>query len=129
MTNTYVTYSPPVNSSTELSTVPIGTDTPANRFCILQTEPARTLPQIAKVPYVAFTGEASPHITYDHCVIAFLQQAGVPNVNWIKLGDIGIHGNAHFSFLEKNNLVIAAVVDRWMRDTASNSTLRTIPGL
>jgi hypothetical protein len=64
------------------------------------------------------TGEASPHITYDHCIINYLEQAGV-RPEWIKLGDVGIHGNGHFSYLEKNSLEIAALVDRWMssRDT------------
>ena len=37
-------------------------------------------------------------------------------VEWIKLGDIGIHGNGHFSFLEKNNLQIAAVVESWIKE-------------
>ena len=56
------------------------------------------------------TGEASPHITYDHCTIAYLEQCGVA-VDWVKLADHGIHGNGHFSYLEKNNLKIAALVE------------------
>ena len=91
------------------------TDTPARRACIYQAEPARTLPQIAKVPYVALTGDASIHITWDQCVINYLHQAGVA-AEWIKLGEIGIHGNGHFSFIEKNNLEVAAVAERWIKD-------------
>lgn len=72
------------------------------------------LPNIASVPYVAITGAASPHITYDHCVIAYLQQTG-GSPDWIKLGDIGITGNAHFAHLELNNLEIAEVIHEWIQ--------------
>jgi hypothetical protein len=115
LTNTRITYDPPANSPSDLKTVSNETDTPARRSCIYQAQPARKLPQIAKVKYLALTGEASPHITYDQCVVNYLRQAGV-EVEWIKLGDIGIHGNGHFSFLEKNNLQIAAVVESWIKE-------------
>lgn len=93
----------------------MGTDTPGNRSCILQTGSLiHTLPNIASVPFVALTGSASPHITYDHCVIAYLQQTG-GSPDWIKLGDIGITGNGHFAHLELNNLEVAAVVHDWIQ--------------
>ncbi|KAL8646920.1 MAG: hypothetical protein Q9226_006653, partial [Calogaya cf. arnoldii] len=114
LTNTRITYDPPVDSPADMRTVNNEIDTPALRSCIYQAEPARKLPQIARVPYVALTGEASPHITYDHCVVNYLRQAGV-KVDWIKLGDINIHGNGHFSFLEENNLRVAAVVEKWIK--------------
>ena len=84
-------------------------------MCIRDSSPARQLRNIAKVPYVALTGAASPHITYDHCTMAYLNQAGV-KTDWIKLGDIGIEGNGHCLCLEKNNLEIAAVVEQWIRN-------------
>jgi hypothetical protein len=114
LTNTPITYSPAANSSSDLSTETVGTDTPALRSCIMQTEPARQLPEIAKVPYVALTGSASPHITYDQCVIDYLIQAGVA-AEWIKLGDKGIYGNGHFGYLELNSAEIAAVVHEWIQ--------------
>ncbi|KAL9593721.1 MAG: hypothetical protein Q9219_007418 [cf. Caloplaca sp. 3 TL-2023] len=114
LTNTPITYEPPVQSASDLKTVNNETDTPALRSCIYQAEPARKLPQIAKVPYVALTGEASPHITYDQCVVNYLRQAGV-KVDWIKLGEIGIKGNGHFGFLELNNGKIADVVLDWIK--------------
>jgi hypothetical protein len=36
---------------------------------------------------------------------------GLTNYQWIKLADIGIEGNAHFMFLEKNNQEIAAAIN------------------
>ncbi|KAK8199774.1 Alpha/Beta hydrolase protein [Phyllosticta capitalensis] len=113
LTTTEIGYVPALNSSSDLETVTVGEDTAGNRSCIMQTEPAHQLPNIAKVPYVAFTGAASPHITYDHCLINYLKQAGV-DPEWIKLGDLGILGNGHFMYLEKNSDEIAAVVLDWM---------------
>ena len=114
LTNTPITYDPAAAASSDLTKVVVGEDTVGNRSCIMQTEPARQLPEIAKVPYVALTGSASPHITYDHCVINYLRQAGVA-AEWIKLGDRGIYGNGHFGYLELNSVEIANVVYEWIR--------------
>jgi hypothetical protein len=120
LTDTRINYYPPIFSPDQLKTEIVGTDTPGLRYCIMQKEPALQLPSVAKVPYLLLTGEASPHITYDHCIINYLEQAGV-RTEWIKLGDIGIHGNAHFFYMEKNNLEIAAVVHKWISNhTKSN---------
>lgn len=98
----------------------MGADTPGHRSCILQTgSPIRTLPAIAAVPFVALIGDASPHTTYAHCVIAYLEQTG-GRPDWIKLGDLGINGNGHFAHLERNNLDMAAVVHEWIRKTLAS---------
>jgi hypothetical protein len=41
---------------------------------------------------------------------------GVTNYQWIKLNDIGIKGNAHFMFLEKNNLEIAKAINNGLKE-------------
>lgn len=116
LTNTPVDYEPAVADSTELAALveSVGNETLALRNCYLQKEPARKLPKISSVPYLALTGEASVHITYDHCIIDYLKQVG-GQPEWIKLGDIGIKGNGHFMHLEKNSLDIAAVVHQWIK--------------
>lgn len=124
LTNTPITYNPPAAAPSDLQTVTVGEDTLALRSCIAQADPARQLPNIAKVPYLALTAEASPHITYDQCIIRYLRQCGV-KADWIKLADIGIHGNGHFSFQEKNNLQIAAVVNKWILQHANDKKART----
>jgi hypothetical protein len=43
----------------------------------------------------------------------FLKQAGVDN-DFIRLPDIGIHGNSHYLMLEKNSMEIAGVVADWL---------------
>ena len=62
------------------------------------------------------TGEASFHAPTDHCYPKLLDQAGV-HITWIKLADIGIHGNGHAMMLEKNNLEIADVIYKWLAKT------------
>ncbi|KAM0193851.1 hypothetical protein ACHAPQ_010662 [Fusarium lateritium] len=119
LTNTPVTYDPPVSDPSELESESVGNETLAHRNCYLQVEPARKLPQINKVPYLLLTGEASVHVTYDHCVIDFLKQAG-GKPEWIKLANRGIKGNGHFLHVEKNNLKIAGLVDAWIKGKAHN---------
>jgi hypothetical protein len=81
------------------------------------------------VPYIMITGEASPHITYDHCFVEYFKQMGMDNYQWIKLADIGIKGNAHFMFLEKNNLDIAAAINRGLESLNKGSAAPDHPTL
>lgn len=113
LSTTPLSYEPAISSPTELVTETIGNATTALRQCVQQVEPARKLPKIASVPYVMITGEASVHITYDHCIVNYLKQVGA-KPEWIKLSEIGIKGNAHFMHLEKNNKHIADVVLNWI---------------
>jgi hypothetical protein len=57
--------------------------------------------------------EASYHSVYDHCTVKYLNQAGM-NVEFVGLGEKGIHGNGHMVMIEKNNLDIAKVIDDWV---------------
>lgn len=83
--------------------------------CTIQaaTPPPRQLINIRQAPVFFLTTEASVHILYDHCLVQFLQQAGV-NVTWTKLADVGIKGNGHFSMLEKNSDDIAEYILPWI---------------
>ncbi|KAI9840571.1 MAG: hypothetical protein M1838_004001 [Thelocarpon superellum] len=112
-----LTYDPPVTDPTsQLAKAVVGDETWANRSCILQaSNSTRSLPNIAQSPILVLTGEASIHITYDHCIVAFLRQAGV-SVDWIELSQIGIHGNGHLGFMELNNQIIFQVALTWIRD-------------
>lgn len=115
-TNTPLSYDPPVSDPSELETVTVGNETLALRSCVRQREPARQLPNIASVPFLMVTGEASVHITYDHCIIDYLEQVG-GSPEWIKLSEIGIKGNGHFLHMEKNSDEIADVVSEWIEKT------------
>ncbi len=82
----------------------------------LQAEPARKLPNLAKVPILILVAEASYHAAYDHVTAAYLTQAGVANT-FLRLSDIGIRGNGHMMMLEKNSDEIAAVIEDWLKKT------------
>ena len=109
-----LTYSPPAANSSDLAMVRQDQpDDPDVSRCWMQKSPARQLPNLQKVPILIVTSEASYHRAYDHCTVKYLEQAGV-HVTWIKLADVGIHGNGHMMMLEKNNAEIAAVMSRWI---------------
>ncbi|KAL4753549.1 hypothetical protein BDW72DRAFT_190997 [Aspergillus terricola var. indicus] len=116
LTSIPLTYEPaPTNESAPLSMKTVSSDKPGELLdCIIQAEPARQLTNLANVPILIDTGEASYHATYDYCFIKFLKQAGVSNVQHLELGKRGIHGNAHLQFLEKNSDVIAGVLHEWI---------------
>ena len=81
--------------------------------CFLQKEPARQLVNLKGIPIMILTGEAGFHATSDHCNALFLKQAGVDS-DFVRLPDIGIHGNSHYLMLEKNSVQIAGVVADWL---------------
>jgi pimeloyl-ACP methyl ester carboxylesterase len=80
--------------------------------CWLQKAPARQLPNLAKMPMLIVNGEASFHAPFEHCTVKYLEQAGV-HPTWMDLGKAGLHGNGHMMMLEKNNLDVAAMIEKW----------------
>ena len=110
-----VEYDPPVGpNATGLTTMTVAAANANESSCSLQTEPAKQLVNLLKIPVLLLTSEAGYHAVYDRCTVNYLSQAGV-NVSWWSLGQLGIHGNGHFMFMERNNLEIAERVDGWLR--------------
>jgi len=114
-TDIRITYDPPVKDAKELryekQTTPDAQDLV---LCNLQSGTPRTLPNLRGIPVVILTGEASYHAPYDHCTSKYLAQAGVANEH-VRLEARGIRGNAHGIPSEKNSLVVAKLVDDWLR--------------
>ncbi len=109
-----IAYDPPLGGDQKLAFV--RAEAPARPDlvrCWRQQEPARKLPNLAKIPVLIVTSEASYHAPYDDCTAAYLTQAGVP-VRHVHLADLGIHGNGHMMMIEKNNQAIAAVLLDWL---------------
>ncbi len=82
--------------------------------CWLQKEPARKLNNIAGRPIMLLEAEASFYAGYNHCNVGYLRQAGVA-VDFIKLADLGIHGNGHMMMLERNSDQVAGVILDWLK--------------
>jgi pimeloyl-ACP methyl ester carboxylesterase len=114
VTDIPITYDPPVNDPTELKVEQQAQpDGPDLVRCWQQQAPARRLANLADIPVVVITTEASYHSAYDHCTAKYLAQAGV-KVTALRLGDHGIHGNGHMVMLEKNNLQVAGLIVDWL---------------
>lgn len=107
-------YDPPLNTSSDLKVVPVSSDPAGNYTCYKQAEPARKLVNLMKIPILMVTSESSFHAVYDSCTAEYLAQAEV-NVEHIRLEEVGIHGNGHMMFMEKNGIQIAEdVIDEWI---------------
>ena len=86
--------------------------------CWRQMEPARKLVAVGDRPILVLEAEASFYAGYNHCNVEYLEQAGV-HTTFIRLADIGIHGNGHMMMMEKNSDQIAQVIVDWMEKTVA----------
>ncbi len=110
-------FDPPVESPADfvLTRCPAERDGEADGWMMAEGH-IHKLPGLSQVPVTILTAEASYHTLGDHVTAKVLGQMGV-SVDFIRLGDIGIHGNSHFMMLEKNSLEIADLVDNWIMKT------------
>lgn len=109
-------YSPAVtNPKTDFTLKKLPSNSTTRDECVLQADhPApRKLVNLQKVPVALLTTESSYHAPYDWCTAEFLRQAGV-SVEHLQLGELGIHGNGHMVFLEKNSDEVAGVIQKWI---------------
>jgi len=114
ITETPLAYDPPLKDAKELKVVEQARpDGPSLVACIEQAEPARKLANLRGIPVLVFAAEASYHAVYDHCTAKWLNQAGV-KTDFVRLEEAGIRGNGHMVMIEKNNLEIAAMIQRWL---------------
>ncbi|PNP85968.1 hypothetical protein FNYG_01024 [Fusarium nygamai] len=120
-----ITYNPPVkNPKKDLVQKVHPKKDSLSTECILQAdEPSpRKLVNLMDIPILIVTGEASYHMPYEHCTAAYYRQAGCSKTDHIELGTIGIHGNGHMLFMEKNSDEIHAVVEKWIRSSSTALT-------
>ncbi len=82
-------------------------------------EPARKLPRLSGIPILLMCSESSYHSQYDHITSHVLRQAGVEH-DFVRLEEIGLHGNGHMMMLERNSLDIAAWIGRWLENHVDN---------
>ncbi|KAF2005642.1 hypothetical protein P154DRAFT_542597 [Amniculicola lignicola CBS 123094] len=73
-------------NATDLQTILIPPKDDEHTKCIMQAEPAKKLKNLANVPVLVVSGEASYHAPYEHCTVAYLRQAGL-DVQFADLGE------------------------------------------
>ncbi|KAF9554877.1 alpha/beta-hydrolase [Agrocybe pediades] len=114
LTEVPMKFSPSIQSSSDLRTRVVSSS--PNFTCIQQALPARKLVNLENVPVLVVTSESSYHTVYDACSVEFLREAGV-TVDHVNLQDVGIFGNGHMMFMEKNRFEIAdQVLNKWLQD-------------
>ncbi|KAI6046464.1 alpha beta-hydrolase [Pisolithus marmoratus] len=113
-----LTFDPPVSSPSDLTTVTL--ERTALYANIQQAPPARQLRHLPRVPVLVVTSESGYHAVYDHCTVQFLRDAGV-DVTHIRLEALGIRGNGHIMFMERNSVEIAGVVENWISGVLSTN--------
>ncbi|RGP80524.1 fusarubin cluster-esterase [Fusarium longipes] len=112
-----ITYDPPVTDpKTELIRKVHPPRDNLSTECTLQAEDPkpRKLVNLEDIPILIVNGDASYHQPYEHCTAAYYRQAGCKKLEHVELGSIGIHGNGHMLFMEKNSDEIHVVVEKWI---------------
>jgi pimeloyl-ACP methyl ester carboxylesterase len=69
--------------------------------------------KIGGIPIAIVTAESSGHEAADRETAAFLRSCGA-DVDELRLGELGIHGNGHAMMLERNNADIASLITDWI---------------
>jgi pimeloyl-ACP methyl ester carboxylesterase len=113
ITNAALTYDPPLGEGEALEWEVRPSPGEGKIAGKVQKEPARRLPNLAKVPIVVVTAEASWMAADNHAMVDFLAQAGC-QVEHLRLEDKGVHGNGHALQLESNSDEVAGVIEGWL---------------
>lgn len=117
VTNTPITYDPPISEASELNVVldeSLGGEDIVG--CYRQEEPARQLVNLVDIPVLFLNGEGSYHRIVDHCLAHWLNQAGV-NTRYVRLEEVGLPGNGHEMMLELNSKGISDFIGGWLEET------------
>ena len=111
----HLKYDPPVNDPAEIKTYKEEkAERPGENVCNLQVAPVHKLVQWQSMRILDISGNGGYHRAGDSCTPKWLNQAGV-KTDFVRLEDVGISGNGHEMFFEKNSDVIIKFVDDWMQ--------------
>jgi pimeloyl-ACP methyl ester carboxylesterase len=115
ITNMPMHYEPPVNSPDDLKTyLEAKSDRPDEVPCYMQKEPVHKLVGMENIRVLSISAEGTYHRVFDACIPKWLNQAGVKD-DFVRLEDVGIHGNMHEMFLDRNSDEIIKFIDNWLR--------------
>jgi pimeloyl-ACP methyl ester carboxylesterase len=115
ITNMPMHYEPPVNSPEDLKTyLEEKSERPDEVPCYMQKEPVHKLVGMQNIRILSLSAEGTYHRVFDACIPKWLNQAGVKD-EFVRLEDVGIHGNMHEMFLDRNSDVVIKFIDDWLR--------------
>jgi len=108
-------FDPPISSPSELKVHLEPSERSGDEVgCYMQDEPARKLVNFQNMRILSFSAEGTYHRVFDVCIPKWLNQAGA-KVDFFRLEDVGIRGNHHQMFLDRNSDEIIKFVDEWLR--------------
>ncbi len=115
ITNMPMHYDPPVNSPDDLKTyLEDKSDRPDEVPCYMQKEPVHKLTGMKDIKILSLSAEGTYHRVFDACIPKWLNQAGVHD-EFVRLEDVGLHGNMHEMFLDRNSDDVIKYIDGWLR--------------
>ena len=117
--NLELTYDPPVAKAADIKTYKEEKgERPGENACVLQQAPVHKLVNLQKMRILDISGNGGYHRIGDACPPKWLNQAGV-KADFVRLEDVGIAGNGHEMFFEKNSDVIIKFVEDWIDKNVS----------
>jgi pimeloyl-ACP methyl ester carboxylesterase len=117
--NLELTYDPPVTKAADIKTYKEEKgERPGENACVLQQAPVHKLVNLQKMRILDISGNGGYHRIGDACPPKWLNQAGV-KTDFVRLEDVGISGNGHEMFFEKNSDVIIKFVEDWIEKNVS----------
>ena len=117
VTNTPITYDPPISDPSELNVVlEEEAEGPNLVACYRQEEPARQLVNLIDIPVLFLNGEGGYHRIVDHCLANWLNQAGV-ETEYVRMEEVGLPGNGHMPMVELNSKEVAEFIGGWLGET------------
>jgi pimeloyl-ACP methyl ester carboxylesterase len=106
-------YDPPFKSPAEIKTHLVPSDRPDEVGCYMQDEPVHKLVGFQNMHILSLSAEGTYHRVYDPCIPKWLNQAGAKD-DFVRLEEVGIHGNMHEMFLDRNSVEVIKFIDDWV---------------
>src|ERR1700682_1417426 len=115
LTNMPMRYDPPLNSPSDLKVYLEEKSERSDEVpCYLQQEPVHKLVNLQRIRILSISAETTYHRVYDPCIPKWLNQAGVKD-DFVRLEDVGIRGNMHEMFLDRNSDEVIKFIEDWIR--------------
>jgi pimeloyl-ACP methyl ester carboxylesterase len=107
-------YDPPFASPKEIKVHLEPSERPGDEVgCYLQDEPVHKLASYQGMHILSISAEGTYHRVFDVCIPKWLNQAGAKD-DFVRLEDVGIHGNMHEMFLDRNSQEVIRFIDGWL---------------
>ena len=107
-------YDPPFKSPADIKVHLEPSERPGDEVgCYMQDQPVHKLAGYQGMPILSISAEGTYHRVFDVCIPKWLNQAGAKD-DFVRLEDVGIHGNMHEMFLDRNSDDVIKFIDGWI---------------